>query len=478
MISDPLLRPHNSNITNFELTSGCRTSHECSKLYSVSEHSLYNMTGFAELEVILVINATPTLDVAPGEQLVPDQTVYDPTIEPGTGIIFETIQDIPGHLNSLALGLVMGLVHTLLLMVYYTIFKHLESIVSFYMEIPQIDGYVYVVCKILPCSSTNSIRIFMLEKAVSEHPYAIYPWLSLALLTLLEPFLTFVWDYLHQEFHDSHEAVMKRLGRCEAKAWGQTILIKALGEAKDRFNLALEALTASLEDAKTQISGIEERVLGIFGTVNQQDEDMKKIARSFENMVRDQHSLREHVGDLSTNLYREHAELGSCLNRFVQAYGSNGITLSHRFDCLEHKVDALEREKATQAAEIETLKSALSKADEERAAMITFYRKQKFNNLATNEYYQRAIAEAPEDQLAPAFTAYMTAMHSQMNATLQGVYRTAGGHPHTPQPHMPQARQQNNGYGMPENGSPGYGFPGLGSSRYGPAGGFPFNQRK
>ncbi|XP_014558019.1 hypothetical protein COCVIDRAFT_95674 [Bipolaris victoriae FI3] len=105
--------------------------------------------------------------------------------------------------------------------------------------------------------------------------------------------------------------------------------------------------------------------------------------------------------------------------------------------------------------------------------MINFYRTQRFNNLATNEYYQRAIAEAPEDQLAPAFMAYMTAMHSQMNATLQGVYRSAGGHPYTPQPNMPQARSQNNGYGRSPNGSPG-----LGSSRYGPAGGFPFNQRK
>ncbi|EMD88722.1 hypothetical protein COCC4DRAFT_60614 [Bipolaris maydis ATCC 48331] len=446
MMSDPLLRSQHLNIAKFELANGYKTSHEHSVAHGVSVHALDSVVGFAPPEIIPVTYPTPTVDVAPGEQLIPTETVYDPTIESGDGTISNAIRDIPNYLNSLASDLIMGLVHTLLVMTYYTTFTPLHE------------------------------SIF--EKAASEHPYAIYFWLSLAMLTLLESFLTFGWNYIHQEFHGSHEAAMKRLRRCEAKAWGQTILIKALGEAKDRFNLDLEALTASLDDAKTQISGIEKGILSVSRVFTQQDEDVKKMVRSFESVVRDQHSLREHVGELSTTLYKEQADHATCVDRFVHAYGSNVITLCHRLDCLQEKVNVLEREKLDRAAEIDTLKSAVRRADEERAVMIEFYRKQKFNNLHTNEFYQKAISETPEDQLAPAFMAYMTAMHSQMNATLQGVYRSAGGHPHTPQPNMPQGRQQNNGYGRPPNGPTGFGSPGLSSSRYGPPGGFPFNQRK
>ncbi|XP_014558020.1 hypothetical protein COCVIDRAFT_95619, partial [Bipolaris victoriae FI3] len=97
---------------------------------------------------------------------------------------------------------------------------------------------------------------------------------------------------------------MKRLRRCEAKAWGQTILIKALRGAKDRYNLALEVLTASHEHAKTRISRIEEQFVDIFQAVTQQDEDVKKMVQTVGNMVRDQHSLQEHVGDVSSDLYR------------------------------------------------------------------------------------------------------------------------------------------------------------------------------
>ncbi|EUC45949.1 hypothetical protein COCMIDRAFT_36355 [Bipolaris oryzae ATCC 44560] len=433
--SNTVFRPHDPHIPNSEVTIGYDISNKSSEGYGVSNSAFDSAVGFAQPGVVADVGVTPTVVVILEEQRIPTRTVCDPAIEPEAGIIYTTIRNTPGHLNSLSSDLVMGLAHTLLLMVYYTTFKPLWR--------------------------------SMFNRAISQFPYAICFWLSIALFAILEPILTFGWNYLHREFHASHEAVMKRLRRSEAKAWGQTILIKALEEAKDHSMLTLEALTASHEHIKTRISEVEEQFLGVSRAVTQQDEDVRAIVRTVTDMVHEQHSIREQVGELSTTLQEEHANHCTCVNRFIHAYGSNIITIGHHADCLQQKVDVLERQNLEQAAEIDALKSAVKRSDEERAAMIGFYRKQKFNNMHVNEYYQKAIAEAPEDQLAPAFMAYMTAMHSQMNATLQGVYRSAGGH-----------SQQSNNYGRPPNGSPGFGSPGLGSSRYGPAGNFPFNQRK
>jgi hypothetical protein len=85
------------------LTSDYYTSIRSSEAYDVPRSVIdTSAISFAQEEVLVDVREIPTVTVTLSEQQIPNRTADYPMIEEDTTIVFNTIRDVPSHLNTLA----------------------------------------------------------------------------------------------------------------------------------------------------------------------------------------------------------------------------------------------------------------------------------------------------------------------------------------------------------------------------------------
>ena len=542
----------------------------CVKLFGMQDPIIYNIkvnaTGFPQEETIAAGLDAPNVTVAPPEQDTPSKPVEDTTACNEMGVMDDMIHNIPSHFMAFVSHLVMGLVLIPLVAMYYTAFKPLVFALGFYTNISDPQEYVnrsfnFTWHTLADCSRQASLSPFL-----SEYKYAMYFWLAIAIITVLEPFVSSALMAIRNILHNHHEQpaathsqaivdeMKKKLCRLLGKVYGHGVLIRDLGEQQDSHALSLAGHTTSLGYVKVWLSRLggiiqrlgtkmeeaERKLSNVSQILVQHDADIKQLEQHIVHVDDDQtdiannasrttgiHNDIDHVANTSkqgAQLIRnrmniqeskiEQLEYESLkqFNKMISLRHENSMQateihnlrsdskkqaasirdlqsesaahatgianlkddnaaqeaqikgLKHENTTQAGEIHDLKDQLAAQATEMDGLKKTLAEEQKDKTSIITFCKKYVFTQKNANEYYQRTISAAPDNQLAPYFSALMTGMNMQIAVMCEIMGRLQMGDPSLPkykqQQHQLQHQQQQArnamqpgvGYGMQQGG--------------------------